>query len=277
MTIGLRYGDADATETSGLKAGFLYFDAVTVYSKSLRGEVSKNPIATGRYVSDSFTADNTVIQLSAVISYANISNDELIVDASGNGPFNNYNPQPGEVLIVEDSSTLRNLIPSSIGQFLPQSNASVSLASDILRNDHKDFVYNIFEVLMSGEFYNEKTGKKERRLRTVELYEYTGNILSKIYPSNQDEFGLVLTAADVKEDADTGDALVCDLTFEKVKFVKLKTTALPKDVVGSLKKKSAAKQKKGAVNTKPVVKNTDDLSPEEQAQVDKFNKNKAEQ
>ncbi len=276
MTIGLRYGDADATETSGLKAGFLYFDAVTAYSKSLRGEVSKNPIATGRYVSDSFTADNTVIQLSAVISFANFSNDALILDVSGNAPTN-YNPQPGEVFVLENTSTLTNLLPSSISQFLPSSNATVALATDLLKTDFKDFIYNIFEILMSGEFYNEKTGRLERRLRTVELYEYVGNDLAKIYPASSDNFGLVLTAADVKEDADTGDALVCDLTFERVKFVRLKTTALPKDVVASLKTKSTAKQKKGVVNTKPVEKNTDDLSPEEQAQVDKFNKNKADQ
>ncbi|KTT32564.1 hypothetical protein SB18R_04225 [Pseudomonas oryzihabitans] len=124
---------------------------------------------------------------------------------------------------------------------------------DSMRQDYKGFVDQILETLMSGEKYDQATGKYKNALRTNALYEF--NEVGMLQNVTQD---LVLTNYSVKEDESTGDCIICDLTFERAKFVKLRTSALPKDVVDGLKKKSAIKQNKGTINSKPVTKELDE-------------------
>ncbi|WP_145006035.1 phage baseplate protein [Pseudomonas oryzihabitans] len=227
---------------------FLLFDTVITYSKSLTGQVTKNPIA-GSSVTSNFTAENPTFSFTGVISYADLGNSTLFRDEDG-GIADNVIEQPSAVKVNESSSTLTNLIPSSISQFLPQSNANVSM--DSARTNYKDFVDVILQRLMSGEVLDEATGRMRTAMRTNTLYEF--DALGAIIKLHKD---LVLTSYSVKEDESTGDSLVCDLTFEKVKFVKLRTSALPKDVVDGLKKKSTVKQNKGTINSKKTTQEID--------------------
>lgn len=229
---------------------FLLFDAITAYSKSLTGSISKHPIATGGKISSSFTSENPVISLTGVISVADFSNTTLYRDEDDK-LADNVHEAPNAVVVRENSTGLLSLIPASISQFLPDSNAEVSM--DSMRQDYKGFVDQILETLMSGEKYDQATGKYKNALRTNALYEF--NEVGMIQNITQD---LVLTNYSVKEDESTGDCIICDLTFERAKFVKLRTSALPKDVVDGLKKKSAIKQNKGTINSKPVTKELDE-------------------
>lgn len=244
MSLGLKY--TSDTKDDG-ESFFIVFDAIQSYTKTIKGQVTRHPIAGGKLITTNYTRDNPTFGFTGIISVADISNlMENVRDEDGQGP-NNNNGQPGEVLVNESTSTLTNLIPASISQFLPDSNASVSLATDLIRTNYKDFVAQILERLMSGEKYDESTKRIKTFIRPIKLYEFMGSSIDKVIDN------VVLTSYTVKEEVDTGDCLICDLEFEQVKFVSLRTSALPADVVGALKKKSTAKQNKGAVNSKKTT------------------------
>lgn len=253
MTIALRYGDDDSTDQTGLESGFIYFDAVTAYSKSIRGQVTKNPISYGKFATDHFVRDNPSFQLSGVISVADLANNTLIRDEQGRIP-NNYIEQPPAVSISNSSEGLINYLPASISQFFQQQGSDVSQGD--FRTNYKEFVSMVLTNLMSGEKYNEKTERTETKIRFVKLYEFTGSDLTAIIPQDTSRGGLVLTGFDVSEDPDTGDALICNLSFEMVKIVNIKKTALPSDVKASMKKKVEGKAKKGSADSKPQTVNT---------------------
>lgn len=246
------FGLKVSTNVDG-ETAFLMFDAITAYSKSLTGSVSKHPIASGGTISDHFTVDNPVIQITGVISVADLANSTLFRDED-DGIAGNAHESPNEVQINSNTSSLLNLVPSSISQFLPASNATVTL--DQPRQDYKGMVDQLLENLMSGERYDDVSKKYKAALRTNNLYEFNSfGLINNIARE------LVLTSYSVKEDVDSGDCLICDLTFERVKFVKLRTTALPTDVVKGLKGKAAAKQNKGNINSKPVTRELDEQDP----------------
>lgn len=263
------FGLKVSTNVDG-ESAFLLFDAITAYSKSLTGTTTKHPIATGSNISSHFIADNPVIQITGVISVADLANSTLFRDED-NGLAVNAQDAPNEVQVNSNTSSIINLIPSSISQFLPASNATVTL--DQGRQDYKGAVDQLLENLMSGERYDEVSKKYKAALRTNNLYEFNNlGLISNITRE------LVLTSYSLKEDVDTGDCLICDLTFERVKFVKLRTTALPTDVVKGLKGKAAAKQNKGSVNSKPVTKELDEqddlynvLKPKSQTMTEFYN------
>lgn len=246
MTLALKYGPEDINSDDPIEQGFIYFDSCQSYTKTIRGQVTRHPIAGGKLITDNFTRDNPTFGFTGVISVADLSNNTLIRDVSGNIP-NNFNEQMSEVIVIENTSKLRNFLPSSISQFLPDQTPQVSMAGTVLRNDYKDFVTQVLERLMSGEKYDQSSGKIKTYIRPVKLYEFLGAALTKIIPD------LVLTSVDIREDVDTGDCLIVTLEFEQVRFVKLRTTAIPSDVIKALKPKAAAKAKKGNVTNKKDV------------------------
>lgn len=255
MSLGLKY--TSDTKDDG-ESFFIVFDAIQSYTKTIKGSITRHPIAGGKLITTNYTRDNPTFGFTGIISVADITNlMENVRDEDGGIP-NNNNGQPGEVLVNDNTSTLNNLIPASISQFLPDSNASVSLATDLIRTNYKDFVAQILERLMSGEKYDEESKRIKTFIRPIKLYEFLGANIDKVIDN------VVLTSYTVKEEIDTGDCLICDLEFEQVKFVSLRTSALPKDVVPSLNKKATAKQNKGAVNSKKTsvldadVENKDD-------------------
>lgn len=242
MTLALKYGPEDVNSDDPIEQGFIYFDAIQSYTKTIRGQVTKHPIAGGKVITDNFTRDNPTFGFTGIISVADLANNTLIRDVSGNLP-NNFNEQMSEVIVIENTSKLLNFLPSSLSQFLPDQTPQVSLAGTVLRNDYKDFVTQVLERLMSGEKLDVQSGKIKTYIRPVKLYEFIGAALSKVIPD------VVLTSVDIREDVDTGDCLIVNLEFEQVKFVKLRTAAIPSDVVKALKPKAAAKAKKGNVTT----------------------------
>ena len=253
--LGLKYGPEDVNSDDPVEQGFIYFDAVQGYTKSIRGQVTKHSIAGGKTITDNFSRDNPTFGFTGVISIADLANNTQIRDESGN-VANNFNEQMSEVIVIEDTNKLRNFLPSSLSQFLPDKVAEVSLAGTVLRNDYKGFVTQVLERLMSGEKLDVQSGKIKTYIRPVKLYEFTGVQLTKVIPD------VVLTSVDIREDVDTGDCLIVNLEFEQVKFVKLRTAALTSDVASALKGKFAPKAKKGNVSSAPKTVNeaNDDLA-----------------
>lgn len=233
MSFGLRWGED--TEDGG---GFIWFDAVMANVESYRGQVTRHPIASGSSVSDHFIKENPVITLSTVITGFDISqNSYLIQDLVGNNPYN-VNEAPTAVAVNStDQSVLSKFIPDSIGQFLSSSTPEVVV--DGQRTNTLDNVQQYLTELMSGVVYSEKKQKFVPNIQTVRLFEYNKTLLKKIINN------LVITNMVFKEDANSGEGLYCDLTLEQVTFVSLKKATVPKDIVNSLKKKSATKASKG--------------------------------
>jgi len=240
MSIAIRWGVDPADD-----GGFIYLDAVTMYTQNHKGQVTKHPIATGGSITDHFIRSNPVFKISAVISGADISVEAYAVgDVRENKPYNSE-PQPTPITINSTDQGLLKFLPNSIGQFIPESTPEVLV--DPARDDLMENVRDLLVGLMQGKKYNEKTGMDEPNIQLVRLYEYDGIVLRTVLNN------LVITDLVFKEDAGAsgGYALYCDFTFEQVTFAFLKKTTIPKDITNSLKKKAAPKSTKGKVDSTP--------------------------
>jgi hypothetical protein len=255
MSFGLRWGEDN--EEGG---GFIWFDAITANVESYRGQVTRHPIANGGSVSDHFIRENPTITLSVVITGFDISQGSyLIQDLVGNSPYN-VNEAPNAVQVNStDQSVLTKFIPDSIGQFLADTSPEVIM--DTQRLQVLDTVREYMINLMSGFIYSDAKQKFVPNIQTVRLFEYNKTLLKKIINN------LVITNMVFKEDANSGEGLYCDLTFEQVTFASLKKTIVPKDITNSLKKKAAPKVSKGK---QPAEVNdvTEDKGPEADKQRD---------
>ncbi len=249
MSLALRWG-LDANGQTGVKAGFLYFDAVTAYTQTLNGSVTKHPIALGGSITDHFIRDNPRFTLSGIITGVDISTQSyLIQDLDGNSPYNVFEPQDPVSVNSTDQSVLQRIIPDSIGQFLSDTTPEVVVAEG--REPYIETIKEYLADLMSGFVYNEMTGGFDPDIQLVQLFEYQDALVRRI-ASN-----LVITGMNFKEDPNTGEALFVDLTLEQVTFAYLKRTNVPKDVVDALKKKAATKTDKGKVDSTPQTDGND--------------------
>lgn len=250
MTIGIKLPISDDNSEDGF---FIYFDSVTTYTRSIKGSVTKNPTARGPAITDNFISENPTFGFSAVVSFADISSVYSLIRDDQQNIANNAIDQPIAATVDPNTGGLLNFLPESIGQFLPNFQQGVTV--DGARTNYKDYVEACLDRLMTGEVYNTKTRRTETRIRPIKLFEFQGVELTKIYDD------ICLISKDVRETVDSGNALFCDLQFEKVKFVKLGTTQISPDVVKAMKTKAAPKAKKGnvtKVNEEEDIK--DDLS-----------------
>lgn len=232
MTLAIRWG-IDTPE----RGGFIYFDAITAYSQTYSGSVTKHPIATGASVVDHYIRDNPKFSLSGVITGVDVSTGTfLIKDLDNNKPINTPDRDVSAVSVNStDDSVLSRLIPASISQFLPDATPSVVMES--ARVNVIGQVRSALIDLTSGERLNEDTGQFESNVQVVALYEYNGAVISRIINN------LVITNVSFREDANTGDALYCDIAFEQVTFAKLKKVTLPPELVAKPVKKAATTKK----------------------------------
>jgi hypothetical protein len=240
MSLGIKLPSLEDGSDEGF---WIYFDAVSTYTKNIRGQVTKNPTArAGKVVTDHFVKENPTFGFTGIISYVDIYNAQfLVLDGDLSSPNNARLSEISPVRIQDSSNKLLNFLPESISQFLPLSNSSITM--DQIGNNYKDYVTTCLERLMSGEYVDPKTQRTQTKIRTIRLYEFIGLELDKIIDD------LCLVGINIAESPDTGNALICDLQFEQVKFVKLRTAALSPDVVKAMKPKAAPKAKKGSVDS----------------------------
>lgn len=216
MSIALKFGDlADPTQLSGV----IYLDSTTNYSKNFSGRVSSHPLGSGATVSDHFTSDNPRIEISGVISGADLSAfpSNLTIDG---GRVLNSNPQPPAAIVSNLPSTLRKLVPDSLGQWIPNLVPAI-IGGSSSRTDYKEEVEALLETIMTGVFFNEQRSRWQNRMTLITLYETVGSYSGKSIPN------LVLTNYRTREDAESGDALFLDLTFEQVRFSTVERAEAP--------------------------------------------------
>lgn len=246
MSLAIRWGENNAED-----GGFLYFDAVTAYTQDYTGSVSAHPIDAGASIVDHYIKNNAKFTLSGVITGVDVSTGSyLIQDGEGTFAFNSRFPPTKVSVNSTDNSVLNRFIPASVSQFLPETTPDIVM--DAARADVIDQVRDTLIDLTSGSKLNEQTGQFDSNIQIVRLFEYKGTLLNRIINN------LVITSIRFNEDANTGSALYCDISFEQVTFAFLKKTELPKDVQQPIKKKAAPKKSVGKCDS--TVKDTDSAS-----------------
>ena len=240
MTLALKWGEADKPEAGG----FIYFDAVSSFTENHRGQVTKHPVDSGASITDHFIKENSVYNITAVISSVDISNAlELLQDLDGNVPFN-ISPvtEPVSIGGAGPFEKFKKFIPSSIDQFIPDPSVEVKMQD--VRTDYLPQIKAALKDLIGSKVYNLETGQFDTKIQTVQLYEYDNSIIKNIINN------LVLTAFNVREDVSTGVGLYCDFTLEAVEFVYLKKTEIPQNIIKSLNQQAAEKKSLGKADSK---------------------------
>lgn len=250
MSLALKWDDEDG-------AGFIFMDAVTAYTQDHSGKVTQHPIDSGGVITDHFVKNNSRYRISAVISGLDISTGSyLIQDAEGSSPYNtNFAPNLVQI-ISTDSSVLRKFIPDTIGQFLPEFTPEVIV--DAQRTDLLEQIKEALITLVSGEVVDEETGRFTPKVQLLDLYEYDGSTLTNVINR------LVMTSVTFRETPDTGYALYCDFSFERVTFADFKQAKVPTDVQDSIKKKASTKSTKGKQDSKVQDPSTGDNPPKDE-------------
>lgn len=247
MTIALKIGD----EKSQVK-GFIYLDAVTSYTKTLAGKVTSFPLDSGVSISDHFIAENSKFTLEGIVSNVDISGESDLVSIDNEKPMN-AKARPDSPTIYAQESTLQYL-PSSVKQFFDRSDAGILVETET--QTALPAIEALFEELMRGNYYNSADNKWKNKMTLTTLYEMDG---SNFVNAKTD---LVITNVSVTENADSGDAMSVSITLEKVRFVTLDKTEMPKNANVGVKKKIAATENKGKVDTVSGKLGESDLSKE---------------
>jgi len=236
MTLALRWGLSEPNEAGG----FVYFDAVSLYTRNFRGQVTKHPVDGGGRITDHFIKENPIYNISAVISGVDVSGENLLIsDTDGLVPFN-YDPVIQQASVGDSGlvNKLKRFIPNSIGQFIPDADGDdVTLQAE--RDDKTADVDSLLQNLLTGKRFNPVTNQLDPYVQVVRLYEYSDFGIAKIVED------LVLTSFVVREDVNTGEGLFCELTLEQVEFVSLERTEIPQNIRASLQGKAAGKSSKG--------------------------------
>ena len=254
MSLAIKWGD-EAPESSG----FIFFDATTTYTQNYRGKLTQHPIDGGGNISDHFVRENPIITISAVITGVDISTGTFLISNPENTetPYNAQVAPAATSVNSTDNTLLRQFIPNSVSQFLPDTLPEVVMADsrDNILEDIRDM---LIRLVYSGKKYNDITQQFDSVIQTVKLYEYQGSVIVRQLPVFEAE-KLVITSVTFKEDANSGFALYCDIRFEQVEFVSLQKTVIPKDVAATLNKKAPVNSNKGKVDSTPTEDTPDQI------------------
>lgn len=237
MSLAIKFGNT--SDTSSI-SGFIYFDAVTDYSRVLSGKTTNHPIDAGANITDHFVSENRKFSIKGVITGADISGTSISVSIDNQTPLN-ANVKPNAVTVSDQGSDLLSFLPASISQFLGTTTQTV-VVDERSRVDYKAQVWNIIDSLMTALVYDAPSKRLKNQMSVITLYELEGNKLEKKYDN------LIMTNFQVEEDADSGDGMFFTMNLESVNFVTLEKVNLPKDVADALKKAAAPTAKKAKAN-----------------------------
>lgn len=241
MSLVIRFYEATEPEET---VWLLNFDAVTEYSRAIKGSVAKHPVDKEGEISDHFSLKNMEYSLTGIVSHADISVDSsLIKDSYGNTPTNtNFQPNP---VLVEggNNGLLSKLIPDSIGQFIPSKPPKVIL--NPLPNEGED---NQMENLRA-DWTNFVRGKLQESMRFPKTSKISGSdkatityfpLIAEIYRFDRNGVitenivrDLILTSVEEKENAESSGALFLNLTLEVVRFVDIESETVSARKVSS--------------------------------------------
>lgn len=228
MTLALEWGDSQGE--GGVT--FVYFDAVQKYTKEYKGKVTEHPIDRKSNVSDHYIRQNPKIHIQGYISGVDLhnkSNLDSAVGARGSHSPDNATPAPRPVSV---GSRVDNALPTSLSQYFSTPSPLPDLDRTGQGMELIERVKDAMEKVVGGS-------SSDIKIPLVTVYEYTGRMITKV------ERGLCITSLVFEEDPDSGDALYCDMTLEKITFSEESQSAFDEDVVAALQTKAAKKESKG--------------------------------
>lgn len=218
MSIAIKFGD-ETNENS--LAGVLYIDATTDFNRDYSGKVTEHPIEAGASITDHFISSNPKIKITGVFSHVDFSQYPKNIRIGDNDLVMNANSRPTAVGASDIGTSLSRFIPGAISQFLPNVPTNVSIDTGA-RVNYRDFIETFMRELITGLYYNKDRERWENRMTPSTIYVVERGIP---LPFMSD---VVLVNFSIKEDADTGEALFFDSSFEKVNFVTLEKAEAPK-------------------------------------------------
>lgn len=205
----------------------IWFDAITNFSRSFSGSVSKHPIESGSSITDHTTEENIILNLSGVISNSDFHFNRTNLSAeqkqffNTQGGFYGTSPVAQEPIIGRTGDSFLSRLPESISQY-----GSTPLPSvEVIPQRSTNFVFTMETMLRDMQ-------------RNRELFELL-DLDRRIYTN------CIMTSLDFTEDPESGDALYPVIVIEVIKFVERVTTTIPPNVIEEIEAQAAAKENKG--------------------------------
>jgi hypothetical protein len=239
MSLAIKFGDD--TNTNSL-SGVIYIDATTDFNRTYSGDVTKHPIEAGASVTDHFISSNPKITISGVISHVDFSQYPKQIKIDDLFAIN-ANDYPTPVIVSDMGSSLAKFIPGSISQFIPPIPQDVKV-DQRSRVNYRDFIEILMREIITGLYYNEDKKRWENKMTPATIY-----VIERLTPLPFMK-DLILTSFSVKENADSGEELFFDASFEQVKFVTLQKANAPKAAKKTADARATQKQEnKGTAST----------------------------
>lgn len=238
MTIAVKIGD----DTSAVK-GLLYFDVVTSFGETRTGSVTSHPLDMGVSVADHYIAKNPAYQLRGILSAMDISGASSKIKIGNDTPINS-NTSPETPTILDFAVGTARLLPGSVSQFYKTAIPTVVDGGSVAPS--QDQIKDVLRDLMTGVQYSQTLKRYQNKMTLVTLYEFDGNNIKTQHDN------LVLTSFAIDEDAETGECVPLNLSFEKVRFVTVEKVATTKQAAT---KKTAKKGVKSPTIKKCVQAN----------------------
>lgn len=233
--------------------GDLYWlDAVLSFSESFASTVTKHQIEDGSSISDHIISENAKFSISGVVSGSEFSgrvdffstSSETLAELEVQRQIN-ANVTPTSLTIGSPlTNPIVKLLPDSVRQFLNSDKApsvTMGIPVDPVSVDMKKELVK----LVNGFPYVDGKGNTFTVKESVTIVEFdVGYKVVRTYPN------CVCTSLSFKEDANSGDAIYPEMSFEQVRFVKLLTTKLPANVASAIKTQASEKNNKGKQGSK---------------------------
>lgn len=231
------------------KGDIIWFDSVMQFNRQRTASVSKHPLETGSYITDHTTTENPVITISGLITDVDFNLQRPVVsvdDAKANGiqqkPFVNNDPLSNPTVRIEsDGGKYSQYIPESVSQFLEDDAPSVSVTPITRSKSAIAIEDDLIQIWKNKE--------------AVTLVEFTGSRINKLYTD------CIITSLVFNENADSGDALWPEMTFEQVSYVLSTSVKIPQKVSNAVKNKAAPTNGKGNQAVAPSACNADSSKP----------------
>jgi len=191
----------------------LFIDVVTNYSKSKSSSVSSHPVDKSSLITDHVSRDNPNFSIRGVISAADFHTtytrpEELLIGGENNPPISPEYNQPVNGAVVNAPSSLLDLLPGSVQQFLSTSSFS-SISVDPFRGYHHQVARDRLERVW-----------EDSEIITILDYDFdisTGRSVAVRLIED-----CVMTRFEDVEDVETGDSLTFNATFQKIRYAYIK-------------------------------------------------------
>ncbi|MCK9776378.1 phage baseplate protein [Pseudomonas syringae] len=230
----------------------LYFDAITRITETYTSAISKHPLSNGSLITDHTTRENPRYSISGVLSDADFNidrpstlgaipefsfdtGDHVSTDANGlykprDKQYKN-NTQVVTPVQINSTSSINKLLPEVIAQFTKDSIPTVVVTPQAKAKTARAVKRQLISMWQNAE-----------QFQVVELL---GGLTIGTYGP------CVFTNVAFEENAETGEGIFPELTFEQVAFARLKSIHVKIKDKGRQNGKSKTKSGKDDVANKP--------------------------